>query len=57
MLFSYRSCVADSLNEWLVAMTNRADIVITSGGVLVGEEDNVRIALELPGRLQLCALR
>jgi molybdopterin molybdotransferase len=33
--------------------TDRADLVITSGGVSVGEEDHVRIALEQEGELNM----
>jgi molybdopterin molybdotransferase len=48
--------VGDSLaatREALLSAAQQADLVITSGGVSVGEEDHVRIALEELGRLDL----
>ena len=47
--------VADNLpstKQAIMQATERADVVITSGGVSVGEEDHVRIALEQLGKLQ-----
>ena len=38
------------------AAAGRADLVVTSGGVSVGEEDHVRIALERQGELRLWRL-
>jgi molybdopterin molybdotransferase len=51
--------VGDTLDATRVAMrraASRADLVITSGGVSVGEEDHVRIALEQLGELRLWRL-
>lgn len=48
--------VGDSLDETKAAMqlaATRADLVVTSGGVSVGEEDYVRIAIEQLGELRL----
>ncbi len=48
--------VGDSLEETEAAMQNastRADLVVTSGGVSVGEEDYVRIAIEQIGELRM----
>jgi molybdopterin molybdotransferase len=51
--------VGDTLDATRDAMrraASRADLVITSGGVSVGEEDHVRIALEQLGELRLWRL-
>lgn len=48
--------VGDTLEETKAAMHNastRADLVVTSGGVSVGEEDYVRIAIEQLGELRM----
>jgi molybdopterin molybdotransferase len=48
--------VGDTLEETKAAMQNastRADLVVTSGGVSVGEEDYVRIAIEQLGELRM----
>ncbi|MCP4392635.1 MAG: molybdopterin molybdotransferase MoeA, partial [Gammaproteobacteria bacterium] len=48
--------VGDTLEETKAAMQNastRADLVVTSGGVSVGEEDYVRIAIEQIGELRM----
>ncbi|HRD87570.1 MAG: molybdopterin molybdotransferase MoeA [Candidatus Accumulibacter sp.] len=48
--------VADTLPAMQVALRAAAsdnDLVITSGGVSVGEEDHVRAAVELAGRLEM----
>jgi len=52
--------VGDTLQETKTAMLNaarQADLVVTSGGVSVGEEDHVRIAIEQLGTLHLWRLR
>jgi molybdopterin molybdotransferase len=52
--------VGDTLQETKSAMLNaaqQADLVVTSGGVSVGEEDHVRIAIEQLGELHLWRLR
>ena len=52
--------VGDTLRETKSAMLNaaqQADLVVTSGGVSVGEEDHVRIAIEQLGELHLWRLR
>ncbi len=51
--------VGDTLAATEAAMrdaASRADLVVTSGGVSVGEEDHVRIALERQGELRLWRL-
>ncbi len=51
--------VGDTLEATEAAMreaAGRADLVVTSGGVSVGEEDHVRIALERLGELRLWRL-
>jgi molybdopterin molybdotransferase len=51
--------VGDTLEATRAAMLQacgRADLVVTSGGVSVGEEDHVRIALEQLGELRLWRL-
>ena len=51
--------VGDTLEETRDAMLQacgRADLVVTSGGVSVGEEDHVRIAIEQLGELRLWRL-
>ncbi|MEM7564503.1 MAG: gephyrin-like molybdotransferase Glp [Pseudomonadota bacterium] len=51
--------VGDTLDETRKAMqdaSGRADLVVTTGGVSVGEEDHVRIALEQCGELMLWRL-
>jgi molybdopterin molybdotransferase len=48
--------VGDNLEETKAAMqlaATRADLVVTSGGVSVGEEDHVRIAIEQLGELRM----
>lgn len=48
--------VGDTLEETKTAMQNastRADLVVTSGGVSVGEEDYVRVAIEQLGELRM----
>lgn len=48
--------VGDTLEETRAAMreaATRADLVVTSGGVSVGEEDHVRIAIEQLGELRM----
>lgn len=48
--------VPDNLDATLTALTDAAtnhDVVITSGGVSVGEEDHVKIALQQLGQLDL----
>ena len=52
--------VGDTLAQTTAALERAAaetDLVITSGGVSVGEEDHVRIALEELGRLDMWRLR
>jgi len=52
--------VGDTLQETKNAMLNaakQADLVVTCGGVSVGEEDYVRIAIEQLGELHLWRLR
>jgi molybdopterin molybdotransferase len=52
--------VGDTLEETKAAMLNaaqQADLVVSSGGVSVGEEDHVRIAIEQLGDLHLWRLR
>jgi molybdopterin molybdotransferase len=51
--------VGDTLKETKAAMleaTDKADLVVTCGGVSVGEEDHVRIAIEQLGDLHLWRL-
>ena len=51
--------VGDTLEktrEAILSATEKADLVITSGGVSVGEEDYVRIALEQLGELKMWRL-
>jgi molybdopterin molybdotransferase len=51
--------VGDTLEqtrEAILSATEKADLVITSGGVSVGEEDHVRIALEQLGELKMWRL-
>lgn len=43
----------ESTKTALQSATEKADLVITSGGVSVGEEDHVRIALEALGQLNM----
>lgn len=48
--------VGDTLEETKAAMqlaATRADLVVTSGGVSVGDEDHVRIAIEQLGELRM----
>ena len=48
--------VGDTLEDTKAAMreaATRADLVVTSGGVSVGEEDHVRIAIEQLGELRM----
>lgn len=52
--------VGDTLGQTLEALqkaSRRADLVITSGGVSVGEEDHVRAALEQLGELDMWRIR
>ena len=52
--------VGDTLDDTCNAMLEasaKADLVITSGGVSVGEEDHVRIAIEKLGQLKMWRLR
>jgi len=46
----------DATREAMQRAASRADLVVTSGGVSVGEEDHVRIALEQLGELRLWRL-
>ncbi len=46
----------DATRDAMRSAASRADLVITSGGVSVGEEDHVRIALEQLGELRLWRL-
>jgi molybdopterin molybdotransferase len=51
--------VGDTLaatEEAMLSASSQADLVVTSGGVSVGEEDHVRIALEQLGELRLWRL-
>jgi molybdopterin molybdotransferase len=51
--------VGDTLaatKEAMLSASSQADLVVTSGGVSVGEEDHVRIALEQLGELRLWRL-
>ena len=51
--------VGDTLEATRAAMldaSSRADLVVTSGGVSVGEEDHVRIAIEQLGELRMWRL-
>ena len=51
--------IGDTLDATCAAMAqaaDRAELVVTSGGVSVGEEDHVRIALEQLGELRLWRL-
>ncbi|MCP4186521.1 MAG: molybdopterin molybdotransferase MoeA [Gammaproteobacteria bacterium] len=52
--------VGDTLEETkraMLAAANKADLVVTCGGVSVGEEDHVRIAIEALGDLHMWRLR
>lgn len=52
--------VGDTLGQTLEALNKaslRTDLVITSGGVSVGEEDHVRAALEQLGELEMWRIR
>jgi len=52
--------VGDTLEETksaILAAAEKADLVVTCGGVSVGEEDHVRIAIEQLGKLHLWRLR
>ena len=52
--------VADTLEATRAALlqgANRADVLITTGGVSVGEEDHVRRALEAIGELEMWKVR
>ena len=52
--------VGDTLEKTIQAIENatqKTDLVITSGGVSVGEEDHVRIALEKMGELHMWRLK
>ena len=52
--------VADTLEATRAALldgANRADVLITTGGVSVGEEDHVRRALESVGELEMWKVR
>jgi molybdopterin molybdotransferase len=47
----------DTTRHTLLKAAEKADLIITSGGVSVGEEDHVRAALEATGRLTLWRIR
>jgi molybdopterin molybdotransferase len=47
----------DATRQALLAGSEQADLVITSGGVSVGEEDHVKAALESVGKLSLWRIR
>lgn len=51
--------IPDSLAATRLALADAAgsaaDVVMTCGGVSVGEEDHVKTAVEREGRLDLCA--
>jgi len=49
--------VPDDTRNALVRAAARADLIITSGGVSVGEEDHVKAALESVGTLRLWRVR
>lgn len=52
--------VGDTLEQTVAAIaraSQESDLVITSGGVSVGEEDHVRIALQQLGQLQMWRLK
>jgi molybdopterin molybdotransferase len=46
----------EATKQALASAANKADLVITTGGVSVGEEDHVRIALEAIGKTQMWRL-
>ena len=46
----------DATREAMLSAATQADLVVTTGGVSVGEEDHVRIALEQLGELRLWRL-
>jgi molybdopterin molybdotransferase len=46
----------EATREAMLQATRQADLVVTSGGVSVGEEDHVRIAIEQLGELRLWRL-
>jgi len=46
----------EATREAMLRASTRADLVVTSGGVSVGEEDHVRIAIEQLGELRLWRL-
>jgi len=46
----------DATREAMLRATTQADLVVTTGGVSVGEEDHVRIAIEHLGELRLWRL-
>lgn len=48
---------ADATRRALLRAASRADLVLSSGGVSVGEEDHVRAALEAIGTLRLWRIR
>ena len=47
----------DATKQAMLEACGQADLVVTSGGVSVGEEDHVRIAIEQLGELRLWRLR
>ena len=47
----------DATRHILLKAAEKADLIITSGGVSVGEEDHVRTALEATGKLRLWRIR
>jgi molybdopterin molybdotransferase len=47
----------EATREAMLRASTKADLVVTSGGVSVGEEDHVRIAIEQLGELRLWRLR
>lgn len=46
----------DATKQAMLSATSSADLVVTSGGVSVGDEDHVRVALEALGELRLWRL-
>jgi len=47
----------DATRRTLLKAAEKADLIVTSGGVSVGEEDHVRAALEATGKLTLWRIR
>lgn len=48
---------ADATRRTLLKAADKADLIITSGGVSVGEEDHIRAALKATGELTLWRIR